>query len=332
MKNLPCMTPTGWFQVGWTADVPVGEVVPMHYFDKDLVCFRGHDNQVHILDAHCQHLGANLAAGCVVEDGIQCPFHGWVWNGEGRNVRIPYQDRPNRGRKVGSHFAAERNETIYLWHDTEGREPTWELPDAFSTLGPHVESPSYHPLSPECRTRFEKVATAPGIVAENAVDPHHFKFVHHLPISPKVLREDADSSTWSTKVGFGRRWDDGVDRAGDSLNTLEIFFSGLGVGFHGEHTAQGVRLVQLATTPVDQHLSDIFATYWIEDEGSDFAERLYSAQQSLPEDVAIWNDQIFIDPPGLATSEAAGFKKLRAWARGFYPEDQLAPRASAHSA
>ena len=31
---------------------------------------------------------------------MQCPFHGWQWNHEGRNVCIPYQDRPNRGRRI----------------------------------------------------------------------------------------------------------------------------------------------------------------------------------------------------------------------------------------
>ncbi|BCO34228.1 Rieske (2Fe-2S) protein [Mycobacterium heckeshornense] len=334
MTPLPSMQPTGWFQVAWSADVGVGQVAPLHYFGRDLVAFRGHEGKVRVLDAHCRHLGANLAyGGCVVDDGIQCPFHGWVWNGEGRNVRIPYQDRPNKGRRIRSYPVTERNEAIYIWHDTAGREPLWQVPDRFEVLGQHIASRSYYPFGPDCRTRFERVSVHPQTIAENAVDPHHFRFVHRTPISPAVLREYTDDTTWSAKVGFGRRWLDGVDRPGDTLNTIEIYWCGLGVSFNGEHTREGVRVISICATPVDDTTSDIFAGYWIDDESGDFPQRLAVAKQALPQDIQIWDHQCYMDPPGLATSEAAGFKRLRAWARGFYPESDDPPQLTvAHGA
>jgi len=48
-------------------------------------------------NAHCRHLGADLShGGCVVEGGIQCPLHGWVWSGDGRpqTFHIPYEQSP----------------------------------------------------------------------------------------------------------------------------------------------------------------------------------------------------------------------------------------------
>src|ERR1700716_3692821 len=93
---LPSMAPTGWFQIAWSADVAVGDVAPMHYFGRDLVVFRELNGGVKALDAHCQHLGASLAhGGCVVEDGIQCPFPGWGGTGEGGTRAIPTQAGPN---------------------------------------------------------------------------------------------------------------------------------------------------------------------------------------------------------------------------------------------
>ncbi|OBI38164.1 Rieske (2Fe-2S) protein [Mycobacterium sp. E1386] len=325
MQNWPTMQPTGWFQVAWSADLELGEVKALHYFGRDLVAFRAHNGQVCVMDAHCRHLGANLAfGGCVVEDGIQCPFHGWVWNGQGRNVRIPYQDRPNRGRRIRSYPVTEVNESIYIWHDTAGRNPLWQLPTGFEMLGDHVASRSYHPLNADCRTRFTNIHVHPQVIAENAVDPHHFRFVHHTPISPVVLRESTDRSTWSSKVGFGRRWVDGVDRRDDTLNTIEIYWSGVGVSFNGEHTREGIRVISICATPVDEETSDIFAGYWIDAESADFAERLALAKRALPQDIQIWDHQQYMDPPALATSEAAGFKKLRAWCSSFYPEPQAA--------
>ena len=39
MLNLS-MKPTGWFQIGWSAEIRPGQAVPMRYFGKDLVAFR----------------------------------------------------------------------------------------------------------------------------------------------------------------------------------------------------------------------------------------------------------------------------------------------------
>jgi len=334
-KTLPSMVPTGWFQVAWSADVAVGDVQPMHYFGRDLVVFRETGGRVRVLDAHCQHLGASLAhGGCVVEDGIQCPFHGWVWNGDGRNVRIPYQDRPNKGRRVRSYPVAELNDSIYIWHDSDARQPLWDAPDAFEVLGRHVREREFHPFGPECRTRHEKVKVHPQVIAENAVDPHHFRFVHRTPISPVVLRESTDDSTWAAKVGFGRRWTEGVDRVGDTMNTIEIHWSGIGMSFNGEHMRDGIRVISICSTPVDDTRSDIFAGYWISAEQAgepgDFDARLASAKLALPDDIRIWEHQKYLDPPALATSEAAGFRALRRWASSFYPEQEPTDQPVAH--
>ncbi len=66
-----------------------------------MVAWRAESGQLTVMDAYCEHLGAHLGYGGHVEgEVIQCPFHGWQWNHEGRNVCIPYQDRPNRGRRI----------------------------------------------------------------------------------------------------------------------------------------------------------------------------------------------------------------------------------------
>ncbi len=38
--------PTGWFMVGWSAEFPVGEVRPLHYFGEDLVAWRTEDGDL----------------------------------------------------------------------------------------------------------------------------------------------------------------------------------------------------------------------------------------------------------------------------------------------
>ncbi|MEB3065651.1 Rieske 2Fe-2S domain-containing protein [[Mycobacterium] zoologicum] len=324
MTELPSMRPTGWFQVAWSTDLAVGDVMPLKYFGLELVAFRDLDGTVSVLDAHCQHLGANLAfGGCVVEGGIRCPFHGWVWSGQGRNVCIPYEDRPNRGRRMRSYPVTELNECIYIWHDLKRRDPLWQVPAALDVLGSHIRSQSYRPLGVDQQELYRGIHVHPQVIAENAVDPHHFRFVHRTSVTPVVLSETTDHATWHAKVGFGKRWADGVDRPGDTANTIEINWSGIGVSFNGEQTRDGVRIIAICATPVDETTSDIRATYWIS-EGNNYEERLRAAKLALPDDIKIWDHQKYLDQPALAPSEAAGFKHLRSWARSFYPEQAAA--------
>lgn len=62
---------------------------------KNLAVFRGESGEVHVFDAYCPHMGANLGVGGTVLPGdcLQCPFHGWIFDGKtGRCVKIPYSN------------------------------------------------------------------------------------------------------------------------------------------------------------------------------------------------------------------------------------------------
>ena len=43
--------PKGWFQVAYTRDVEVGQVIALHYFGERLVCYRGTSGTPYVLDA-----------------------------------------------------------------------------------------------------------------------------------------------------------------------------------------------------------------------------------------------------------------------------------------
>ena len=73
--------PTGWFVVAWSSNVAPGDVKRLHYFGRELVCFRTEGGVVSVLEAYCQHLGGHLGVGGRVEgDDIVCPWHGWQFN------------------------------------------------------------------------------------------------------------------------------------------------------------------------------------------------------------------------------------------------------------
>ena len=112
MKRIPLPhSPNGWFKVVFSDELAVGDVRAIHQFGRDLVVFRGEDGAAHVLDAYCPHLGAHLGVGGkVVGNAIQCPFHGWRWDGAGACTDVPYAKKIPALARIGdlAHARAER--------------------------------------------------------------------------------------------------------------------------------------------------------------------------------------------------------------------------------
>jgi phenylpropionate dioxygenase-like ring-hydroxylating dioxygenase large terminal subunit len=78
----------------WTPLVLAKEVrrkpVRIMLAGEPIVLFRGADGAVGALIDRCPHRGAALSLGRVGADGcLECPFHGWRFDTEGRNRRAP---------------------------------------------------------------------------------------------------------------------------------------------------------------------------------------------------------------------------------------------------
>ncbi len=62
-RNINLPIPFGWFAICYSDELQTGEVKPLHYFDKELVVWRGDDGDARVLDAYCPHLGAHMGYG-----------------------------------------------------------------------------------------------------------------------------------------------------------------------------------------------------------------------------------------------------------------------------
>ncbi len=92
----------------------------VHILGKDLAVFRTEAGVAAVIDAYCPHLGANLAAGGIVQgDNLKCPFHGWEFNCDGQCVTIPYAKDPKKvpsEAKVKKYTSMEINDQILFWY------------------------------------------------------------------------------------------------------------------------------------------------------------------------------------------------------------------------
>lgn len=323
------MKPTGWFQVAWSDQVGVGEVHAMKYFDTEMVAWRSASGQVTVMNAYCEHLGAHLGFGGHVEgEVIECPFHGWQWNSEGRNVCIPYESRPNRGRRMRTYPVAERNEAIYIWHDVAGREPFFEAPDVFASFSDGSSAADYYPQQ---RLYREALEMHPQYVLENGVDFAHFKFVHKTPIVPVFTRHDFADAVSYVDFTITFEGDDG-QRIEDINSGVEAINGGLGIAVTKSWGMIDNRTIS-AVTPVDDATSDVRFMVYIgrtpgksvdpkhqarhEAKAAEFGDEVI---RQFAQDIHIWSHQRYSDPPALSTSEYEGFTAIRKWAMQFYPD------------
>lgn len=318
------MKPTGWFQVAWSDEIGVGDVHTMKYFDSEMVAWRAESGQLTVMNAYCEHLGAHLGyGGTVVGEVLQCPFHGWQWNQQGRNVCIPYQDRPNRGRRIRTRPVVERNESVYIWHDVEGREPFFDAPDVFAAFEDGSSADDYYPQQ---RLYRESLELHPQYVLENGVDFAHFKYVHNTPIVPVFTRHDFGDAVSFVDFTITFEGDDG-QRIEDVNSGVEAINGGLGIAVTKSWGMVDNRTIS-AITPVDDFTSDVrFMVYIGRKPAKDPVRGEQRAQEfgrevirQFEQDVHIWQHQRYSDPPALATEEYQGFTAIRNWAKQFYPD------------
>ena len=83
--------------------------------NEALLFFRDANGKVGCVEDRCCHRGAPLSHGKVVENGLQCGYHGLVFDVNGKCVEIPGQDNIPPMAKVKSHPVVERQEFIWVW-------------------------------------------------------------------------------------------------------------------------------------------------------------------------------------------------------------------------
>ena len=319
------MKPTGWFQVAWSDEIKTGDVRRMKYFDTEMIAWRAESGQLTVMDAYCEHLGAHLGYGGHVEgDVIQCPFHGWQWNHEGRNVCIPYQDRPNRGRRIRTYPVAERNESVYIWHDIERREPFFDAPDIFASFD---DTSSVDDDHPQQRLYRETLEMHPQYVLENGVDFAHFKFVHHTPIVPVFTRHDFDDDVSYVDFTITFEGDDNQSIDDVSKSGVEAINGGLGIAVTKSWGMVDNRTIS-AITPVDDRTSDVrFMVYIGRKPGDDSPKAEAKAHRvragnhpAVRPGRAHLATPTLLRPARAAQPERRGFTAIRKWATRFYPD------------
>jgi vanillate O-demethylase monooxygenase subunit len=103
-----------WYIAAW-ADELGSAPIARRICNEPVVLFRDREGRTAALEDRCCHRAAPLHLGSIVESGLQCGYHGLIFDGSGQCVAIPGQTRIPEEARVRSYPVVEKNQLVWLW-------------------------------------------------------------------------------------------------------------------------------------------------------------------------------------------------------------------------
>jgi 3-ketosteroid 9alpha-monooxygenase subunit A len=312
-KRFPFGIPNSWFVVASSGELGAGALKSLRYFGEDLVLFRGEDGQAGLIDAYCDHLGAHLAfGGKVVGNAVQCPFHNWQWNKEGRCVAIPYATIIPPNARIRTYPVREHSGFIWAWYDKDGRDPTFDVP-------PVAQYSDSAWTSDWIRYEYI-IGSHPQEILENGIDYPHFACVHKFEFpSGAEFVFDRHEHIWRHSTNRGTE----ISQDGREDVHQEGRITGLGVSVLRIVGDMDV-VIFFSTTPVsaDQvHIRLAVIANLTHGQEAEILAKLkpYADAQAktLTEDFDIWEHKKYRKDPKLCHRDGP-IAEYRRWAAQFY--------------
>jgi phenylpropionate dioxygenase-like ring-hydroxylating dioxygenase large terminal subunit len=174
------MIPNQWYVILDSKEVKKNQVIGVRRMGVNLVVWRNSKGVVGAAVDKCPHRGIALSKGKVLNDHLQCPFHGFEYDASGACKRIPAN---GKAATVPEHIHAdvypvtEAHGFIYLWwHEKreEKQERSTPLPPVpwFTNLGSDLV---WKGFTDHWKAHYSRAI-------ENQLDVVHVPFIHHTTI------------------------------------------------------------------------------------------------------------------------------------------------------
>ena len=172
---------------------------------EHLVAFRDRSGKYGLIQEYCPHRNVNLLWGIPENEGLRCPYHGWLFDNEGHCLEQPAEspDSTFKDRiKINSYPVEELGGLLYAWLGPEPRPlvPRWEnyvRDDVVRDIGWAILPCNWLQIM------------------ENSLDPVHVEWLHRYMTNyslERMGRTDADEHTfWRAQARVQRHVKIGFD-------------------------------------------------------------------------------------------------------------------------
>ncbi len=132
-----------WHPVATSQDIKDNPVKAVTILGEHLTLYRDRQQRLGLIGSHCPHRGVHLARGIPEQEGLRCPYHGWMFDQSGQCIDQPCEDPEDKFAdkvKIDSYPVEELGGLIwaYLGPAPVPLLPRWDLfvvDNAFRQIG-----------------------------------------------------------------------------------------------------------------------------------------------------------------------------------------------------
>jgi vanillate O-demethylase monooxygenase subunit len=157
-----------WYVASWSHEIGT-QPVRITIMSENIVLFRSNGEVITAMEDRCPHRSLPLSKGKVLNNSIQCGYHGMTFGLDGNCIRIPGQDTIPDSAYVRTYSIHEEYNIIWIWMGDKTKANT---NDIFKL--PQFDDPTWKPHQGDALYIKSNYLN----VAENLVDPAHVSFVH----------------------------------------------------------------------------------------------------------------------------------------------------------
>jgi phenylpropionate dioxygenase-like ring-hydroxylating dioxygenase large terminal subunit len=182
-----------WYIAAW-GDELTDKPLARRICNDPVVLFRDRDGTAAALADRCCHRAAPLSLGSLVEGGLQCGYHGLVFDGAGHCVAIPGQRRIPEDARVRAYPTVEKNGLVWLWMGDPAKADPATIVD-FPYHDDKSHWPNRHDMYP-IRGNYM-------LMVDNLMDLTHLGYLHAKTVGGNPAQHiDADMKTVRTANGI----------------------------------------------------------------------------------------------------------------------------------
>ena len=193
VTNFPL---NAWYVAAWDFEVtrnPMARTI----CNKPLALYRTEAGKPVALADACWHRLAPLSMGKAVgPDGIQCPYHGIIFNAAGRCVSMPAQETINPSATVPSYPTVQRYRFVWVWLGDPSKADPDLIPDMSQMDDPNWTGDG-RVISADCNYQ---------LIVDNLMDLTHEEFVHGSSIGQAELSESDFVTSHTDNTVRVARW------------------------------------------------------------------------------------------------------------------------------
>jgi phenylpropionate dioxygenase-like ring-hydroxylating dioxygenase large terminal subunit len=238
-ESAPAAYPLNQWYVAAYSDEVGRKLLGRTLLDRQVVLYRTVAGKPIALTDRCVHRKAPLSAGGLIEDAIECPFHGIRYGPDGVCLRVPCQDKVPAAAKVQSYPVIDLHGHVWIWMGDPAAAHPAKIPDMHWLTDPQLAA-----VKGKLFMRCNYL-----LALDNLLDDTHLPYVHRNSIgTPKLVTAPTNIVGDDDWVGFTRLT---LDTPPSALHAKAGgFTTNVDRWFHVRYVKPSTVLIDVGSAPV----------------------------------------------------------------------------------